>query len=188
MSTIMRWVALAMMGVMLSGCGPPANPEALRQEVLKADPGFSEVLGKRDELANRIMLLERERDLKQRQVEEQITKLRKELQDVRTQVEQKIQKVKTLMKPDLDRVDLAISMANEERQAKRQQRESLSRSIGQLRKALKQGNASWTDKERVRMDRDLDDMTRETQRLDQEISALNKHLRLLKTKRLVLKL
>jgi len=171
-----------------AGCGPPANPERLREEVLKADPTFSEVLQKRDEQANRIKLLEREFDLKRTQAHDQIAKLQKELQDARAQVDQKILRSKALMKPDIDRLELAISMATEERQAKRNQRASVGRSISRLRKALSQDTPQFAAAERARMEQELSDLVAETQRVDYEITALNEHLRLLKIKRVLLRL
>ena len=170
------------------GCGPPANPEQLREEILKADPSFSDVLQKRDEQANRIKLLEREYDLKRTQADEQIEKLRKELKDARVQVDQKIQRGKALLKPDIDRVELAIVMATEERQAKRNQRASLGRSINQRRKALKQEHPPFSEADRGRMEREARELVEETQRIDHEIAALNEHLRLLKIKRILLRL
>jgi len=68
-----------------TGCGPPVKPEAIREEVLATDPGFSLTLSKRDELANRLMLLERELDLKRTQVEQQVAGLRKRLGEARQQ-------------------------------------------------------------------------------------------------------
>jgi len=155
--------------------------------VLKADPSFTEVLEKRDEQANRIKLLERELDLKQRQVEQQITQRRNELKTARQQVQQKIAKLKVLVQPDVERVELALSMAVNERQTKRDHRASLGRSISRLQKALKQERASWSDAERARMDGELADLLRDAQRIDHELSALNEHIRLLKIKRLLLR-
>jgi len=171
-----------------SGCGPQANEEQLRNEVLKADPSFADALNKRDELDNRIMQLERELALKQTQVDRQITLLRKELQETRVQVTQKTQKITAVLKPYLERVDHALAMASEELSSKRSQRASISRSISRLRKALKQEKPPWTEPERARMDQELAELLRETERLDHEIAALNEHIRLLKTKRLLLRL
>ena len=171
-----------------SGCGPQANEEQLRNEVLKAEPSFADALNKRDELDNRIMQLERELALKQTQVDRQITLLRKELQETRVQVTQKTQKITAVLKPYLERVDHALAMASEELSSKRSQRASISRSISRLRKALKQEKPPWTEPERARMDQELAELLRETERLDHEIAALNEHIRLLKLKRLLLRL
>lgn len=188
LSTIDPQLALLLFCVWVAGCWAPANPERLREEVLKTDPGFTEVLEKRDDLANRIMLIDRELELKRSQVEQKITQLRKDLEGVRQQATQKTEKIKTLLKPDRERLDHALSMATEERRAKRNQRASVGRSISQLRKALKQANPPWTDAERAKMERELDTHLQETQRLDQEIAVLNEHIRLLKVKRILLQL
>lgn len=174
----------------LSGCGPPPNLERLRQEVLSGDPEFSSSLEKHDELANKIGLLERNLALKRSQVEKQIAQLRKELDDATAKARQEIQRTKILIQPDAQRVELAFSMAVEERKAKQGQRASISRSVSQLRKSLKEGpNApQWTAPERARMTGELNELLAETRRLDQELAALNEHLRLLKIKRLLLKL
>ena len=166
-----------------SGCGAPANPQKLREEVLKVDPNFSEVLQKRDEQANRIALLEREFDLKRTQVEQQIAQLRKDVKDALAQVEQKVQKSKALLKPDVDRLHLALSTANDERQAKRVHRTTLSRSISRFKKTLKEGAAG----DRARVERELNELLHEAQRLDRELQALNEHIRLLKIKLLLLR-
>ncbi len=171
-----------------AGCGPPANPQALREEALKADPSFAQVLEKRDEMASRIMQLERELDLKRNQVERQIAQLRKDLTDAQAQVNQKVQKTKALLTPDLERLNLALSTADEERRAKQSQRASLGRSISRIRKSLKEDSGQWTKTERARMERELDELLRETKRIDQELAILNQHVHRLKIKRLLLRL
>ena len=170
------------------GCGPPANQEQLRTEALKVDPSFSDVLQKRDEVANRILVLDRELTLKRSKVESQISQLRKELSDAEAQVHQKTEQFKTHLDPDRKRVELAYAMAAEELRAKRNQRASIGRSISRLRKALKQQQAPWTAEERDHHETELEDLLRETKRLDQEIAALNEHLRLLKIKQVLLRL
>ena len=178
------WDILLTVAVALgSGCGPPANSHTLREDVLKVDPSFSEALEKRDEQANRIALLEREFDLKRTQAEQRIVQLRKEVRDARAQVEQKVRKAKALLKPGIDRLQLALSMANDERHAKQVHRASLGRSISRLKKALKEGEEG----NRAAVGRDLNDLLQEAQRLDREIQALNEHIRLLKIKHLLLR-
>lgn len=171
-----------------AGCGPPANPQQLRQEVLKVDAAFADVLQKRDEVANRITLQERELAVKRSRAESEIARLRHELTAAADQARQKTTQLKAQLDPDRRRVDLAFSMAEEELRAKRQQRASLGRSISQLRKTLKDPKSTWTDSERARMDRNLADLADDTRRLDQEIAAINQHLRLLKIKRLLLRI
>ena len=183
-----RWIIACVLGAGLSGCGPPSNPQHLRQEALKTDPGFADVLQKRDEAANRIALQERELAVKRSRVESQIAQLRQELKEATTQATQKSRQIQAMLEPDRQRVELAYSMASEELRAKRQQRASLGRSISQLRKTLKDPKSAWTDSERGKMDRDMADLTDDAQRLDQEISAINQHIRLLKIKRLLLRI
>ncbi len=171
-----------------AGCGPPVNLEKLRDEVLKADPGFREALAKRDEQANRIALLQRELDLKRNQVERQIVQLRNELKATTVQVNEKMQKIRLLLKPDQDRVTLITNMAIQERRAKQAQRTSLVKSMAQLRKSLAHTNPPWPEEERAKMERDVQDLAKETERLNRELEGLAEHLRLLKTKRLLLHL
>jgi hypothetical protein len=85
-------------------------------------------------------------------------------------------------------VELARSLASEERRAKRTHRASLGRSLSRLRKALKQPNAQWAEAERVRLAKEQDDLMHEIQRLDQELAALNEHIRILEIKNLLLRL
>jgi len=179
---------VALLCFCVASCGPPANPQALREEVVKIDSRFAEVLEKRDELANRIKVLERELALKKSQVGHQIAQLRKELNEATQQFNQKIQKTKTLLAPDVERIELALSMAADELKGRRHMRASLGCSISRLRKALKSEQAQWAQSERARMDQELAELLQETQRLDQEIAVLNEHIRLLKIKRLLLRL
>ncbi len=174
----------------LSGCGPPPNPERLRQEVLEIDPAFSWSLEKHDELANRIGLVERNLALKRSQIERQIAQLRKDLDDASAKARQDIQRIKLIIQPEVQRVELTFAMAVEERKAKRGQRASVGRSISQLRKSLKEGpnTPQWTPAERARLEGELGELLAEAKRLDQELAALNEHVRLLKIKRLLLKL
>ena len=183
-----RWGWLGLALSLAAGCGPPANPQQLRQEALTADPAFADVLQKRDEAANRITLQERELAVKRSRAESEIARLRQELKAATDQAAQKTTQLKAQLDPDRQRVDLAYSMASEELRAKRQQRASLGRSISQLRKTLKDPKSAWTDSERGKMDRDMADLTDDAQRLDQEISAINQHIRLLKIKRLLLRI
>ena len=106
------------------------------------------------------------------------------MKEARQHVEQKIQKSRAALQPDIDRLRLALSMANDERQAKRAQRASLTRSIGRLKNALKTGETA----DRTSIDRELYDFLQESQRLDREVHTLNEHIRLLKIKLLLLRL
>ena len=170
----------------IAGCGPPTNPQVLRQEILAADPEFKSSLMKRDEVADRITVLRRELELKRQETENQIAKVRQDLKTMTDRVNQKIDREKKLLDPDFNHLELASGMASEELRAKRQQRASLGRSISQLRKALKQGGPQWSAKERAQRDRELSELIEEATRIDQELAALGAHIRLLKMKRMVL--
>ena len=171
-----------------AGCGPPTNPKVLRQDVLAADPSFKDTLVKRDDVAERIGVLKRELALKKQEAETQIAKVRQNLQVATERINQKMNREHALLDPDLKSLDLASTMASEELRAKRQQRASMGRSISQLRKALKQSGTPLSSSELAARDRELHELLAESQRLDQELSALASHIRLLKMKRMVLRI
>ena len=173
---------------LIGGCDQFQNQEKLRQEVLSADPQFAHVLQKRDQLADRMILSQREFAVKKGQLEGQIAKLRDELAQARRQADQKIRQSNGQLDADRQRLMLALSMAQEEFKAKHHQRDSLGRSISRLRKALKEPGSTWTNADRARMDRELAQLVEETTRLDQELQGLRSHLRLLKRKQALLHL
>lgn len=175
-------VCCALAGCDLLGGGT----ERMRHEVLKADPGFASALNKHDELADRIALLQRELALKKSTIDRQIEQLRKEYRDTKDQVQRKIVETGTTLKPDQQKIDLAIVMAGEELTTKRSQRASLGGSISRIRKALKE--PSWAEADRRRLANELDDLLTSAKRIDQETAALSQHLRLLKLKRRLLRL
>lgn len=188
MSRIPR-VLSACLIVVLPGCGQRVS-EAVRQEVVKHDPQFAKALEQRDELAGRIALLERELALKKTQITQQMAKLRKDLADARLQVRRKVQQTKDLLKPEQERVRFLLAMATEELTAKRSQRASVGRSISQIRKTLqdKPPGSAWNTNDRARLNAELQELLRETKRLDGEIEGLTKHLRLLNAKQALLRL
>lgn len=171
----------------LAGC-TPTNHEELAKAVVKSDPDFKAVLDKHRELSNRIETYERELTLKRTTVEHQITQMRQDLATATANVRARIDEVKKRMEPDRQRLALALAMASEELQAKRQQRASLGRSIARLRKALKQSGAGWSAQDVKKQQSQIDEMTTDTKRLDQEMASLKEHLRLLKIKLLLIKL
>ena len=173
---------------LIGGCDQFQNQEQLRQEVLSADPQFARVLEKRDQLADRVTLLQREFAVKKGQIEQQITKLRDELAQARRQVDQKIRQSNSQLDADRQRLTLALSMAQEEFKAKQQQRASLGRSISRLRKALKAPGSAWTSDDHTKMGLELAQLLEEAARLDQELQGLRSHLRLLKHKQALLHL
>lgn len=172
-------------GLAVCGC---ENPQTLRQEVLRADPQFADVLQKRDQLADRITLLQREFAVKKGQIEGRIAQLRQELEQSHRQVDQKVRQFTSQLNTDQERIALALAMAGEELKLKQSQRASVGRSISQLRKSLQDSTHQWTPTDRARMDRELAEWLRETQRLDAELAGLRSHLRLLKHKRTLLRL
>ena len=172
----------------VGGCDRFQDQGKLRQEVLSADPQFAQVLQKRDQLADRVALSQREFAVKKGQLEGQIAKLRDELTQARRQVDQKIRQLNSQLDSDRQHLALALSMAQEEFNAKQHQRDSLGRSISRLRKALKEPGSSWTSADRAKMDRELAQLSEETTRLDQELQGLRSHLRLLKHKQALLHL
>ena len=92
------------------------------------------------------------------------------------------------MNPDRERLRLALTMAGEQLRGTQLQRSSISRSVSQLRKALKQENTALSAKERAGQAAQLDELLRDAKRWDVEILALREHVRLLKLKLLLSKL
>ena len=168
------------------GCSLP-NPEQLAKEVLKADPGFSDVLDTHREIVNRIETLNRELALKRATVEQTIAKQRKDLSVAADTVRNKTTEVKRRMEPDRQRLTLALALAGEELRAKQGQRASLGRSMAQLRKAAKNDGALWTAQERATHDTQLQELLQDATRLDQETAAIKEHIRLLKIKLLLIR-
>ncbi len=173
----------------LASCGPPARREALVQEVLKADPEFTHVLDKHQETRNRIETFMRELALKRSTIDHSIQQLRKELATAVLNAHQKTEEAKKRMEPDRARLTLALSMASEELRTKQLQRSSLGRQIAQLRKSLKgDGGATLTSQELSRREAQIEELLKDTQRIDQETASLREHVRLLKLKLLLIKL
>jgi chromosome segregation ATPase len=173
----------------LASCGPPARREALVKEVLTVDPEFSQILDKHQETRNRIETFKRELALKRSTIDHSIQQLRKELATAVLNARQKTEEAKKRMEPDHARLTLGLSIASEELKAKRLQRSSLGRQIAQLRKTLKgDAGATWTPQERSHREAQLEELLKDTQRIDQEIASLREHVRLLKLKLLLIKL
>ena len=172
--------------LLLTGCAPP-NREGLVKEVLRADPSFSQVLDKHEELSSRIQTYERELALKRSTVERTIAQLKKELATASESVKVKTAQVKRLMEPDRQQLDLALSLADGELRTTRVQRSSLGRSMATLRKTLKE-QGTTAPSVRAAQDAQLDEMLRDAKRIDQEINGIKAHVRLLKIKLLLIKL
>ncbi|MBI3331302.1 MAG: hypothetical protein HYZ96_04225 [Candidatus Omnitrophica bacterium] len=185
-------VARSLTGVLIvlgwvGGCAP-ADREQLIHEVLKVDPSFARVLDHHRELANRIETYRQELALKRKTVEEGIAHLRKDLAAAATSVRSKTLEAKKRLQPEREQLTLRLSLASEELRAKRAQRASVGRSIAQLGKSLGQQDGGLTPQERSRQQAQLDELARDTARLDQELAALREHTRLLRIKLLLIKL
>lgn len=174
--------------LVLSGCGPLPNREQLAKEVLREDPEFASVLDKQRTLSNRITTYERELALKRGTIEHTMAQLRRELASATANAKGKIAEVKKQMEPDRRRMALALSMAGEELRAKRFQRSSLARSIAQLRKAGSAPPAGSAGADSAAQQAQREELARDAKRLDQEITAIAAHMRLLKIKILLIRL
>jgi len=183
----LRRLAMILLAAGLASCAP-ANRDDLIKEVLKADPEFSTVLEKHRELSSRIETAKRELELKRGTIERSIAQLRKDLSAAAASTNTKTSEIKSRMGSDIQRLTMALSMSSDELRAKRIQRASLGRSIAQLRKALNNKDAAWTPEERARQQAQLDEMLKDTARLDGEMIGLKQHVRLLKIKLLLIKL
>ena len=158
------------------------------QQVLKADPAFASVLDRHRELANKIDTYERELSLKRSTVQHSIEQLRKDLDVATASVAGKMAETRKRIAPEQDRLNLALSMADEELRAKRMQRASLGRSLSQLKKAVKNAGTAWSAEELGRQQARIDEIVRDAARLDQEMATIKEHVRLLRMKLLLIKL
>ena len=168
------------------GC-EPVDQQKLTKEVLKADPDFASTLDKYRSMNNRIATYQRELELKRSTVERQIAQLRQELEHTVEAVKKKTAEAKARIKPDQERLELALSMANEQLGLKRVQQAAISRSMAKLRKTLANPKGIWSAEERAEHQRHIDEMVSDRARLHQELTALNEHIRLLKIKLLLIK-
>ena len=183
----MRVLPLLLALLWASGCAP-ANREELIKDVLKTDPEFSAVLDKYQQLASRIETLQKELELKRTTIQQNIKQLQKELAAAAESVKLKTADVKKRMEPDRQRLELALAMAVNELRERREQRAQLGRSIVEISKASKNPHAEWTENERAQHERQTDEMRHDARRLDEEMTRLKAHLRLLKVKLLLIRL
>ena len=180
-------LSATLLATWIAGCAP-ANREKLVQEVLQTDPRFAEVLERHRELASRIETYKREFALKRSTVEQKIAEMRKDLGAAAASVRQKTADARKRLEPDRQRLKLAIAVANEELRAKGAQRASLGRTMARVKKALASPKAAWSDDERARQDAHAKEMLADATRLDREMETIQAHLRLLKTKLLLIQL
>ena len=111
-----------------------------------------------------------------------IQRLRQDLAESRKAVRKKKAHYRQLMEPERRRVEFSMSMAREELRTKRVQRSSVGRSLARLRKALDGVDETWSPQERRRQEVQLEETLRDAQRLDEEITSMKEHVRLLKLK------
>ena len=184
-------VLLFLLGISFAGMPPgcsPTNRDQLARNVLRADPAFVQVLQKHRELTNRIETYQRELALKRATIDRTTAQLRKDLATATEAARRKTAETRKLMRPDRDRLKLALSMAAQELRAMQAQRASLGRSMAKLRKAIKSAEGVWTAQDRAHHEQQLQDMLSDATRLDQEITGLKSHIRLLQMELLLIKL
>lgn len=186
-ATRQQLLAIALAAAWVTGCAP-ANRDQLAKEVLQADPEFSSVLEKREHLMNRIEERKRKLEIKRNTIDEGIAQLRRDLASATAMTRKEITLIEEQMKPDHERIQLALSLASEELRAKRQERATLGRQIAQLRKAAKNTGAQWTAEEHAAHEAELAAMLEDAGRLDQEMVGMKGHLRLLKIKMVLIRL
>lgn len=179
-----RWLLIVLLA---AGCGR-ANRAELTKEVLAADPGFTAVLTRHQEILNRVQTYQQELALKRATIERSIVQSRKELADASANVRAKTDDLKRRMDPDRQKLELALGMAIEKQRALMAQRSSLMRQATQLRKAISGSAENWPAAERSQKQTQLDEMQRDADRLSQELATLRQHVRLLRTKLLLIKL
>ena len=180
--------AVVLLAAGLLGACAPADRATLTREVVAKDPEFAAVLEKRKEQLSRIQTFERELALKRSETDKRITQLRTELAAARDTVRGKIAEAKTRMEPDRKRVELALALADEQLRAMTQQRDSVARSMVEIKKSLRGSQEVLPPEERAGQERRLGEMTRDAERLAQEIAGLKEHIRLLKVKLLLIRI
>lgn len=180
-----------LLGISFAGMPPgcsPTNRDQLARDVLRADPAFVQILQKHRELTNRIETYQRELALKRATIDRTTAQLRKDLATATEAARRKTGETRKLMRPDRDRLKLALSMAAQELRAKQAQRASLGRSMAKLRKAIRNTEGTWTAPERAKHEQQLQEMLGDATRLDQEITGMKSHIRLLQMELLLIKL
>ena len=176
-----------LIGCSVAGCAP-VNREQLSKDVLKADPAFADVLSKHRDLTSRIATFESQLQLKRTTAQKHIAQLRDDLAKTASSLRAKVAETKLLMDPDRKRLGLALEMAGEELRAKRAQRASLGRQIARLRKlAVGKDGMHLSAQERRQHEAQLTELLQDAARLDQELTGLKEHVRLLRLKLLLIR-
>lgn len=170
----------------VAGCAP-VNREELAKRTVAADPAFAAVLDKRETLQGRINTEEKKLDLVRETIQQEITQKKKELAEKAGAVRKKIAEIKTQIQPDIARLTAALAEASGQLRAQQAQRAAIGKEIAQLKKALKTAGAAWGPEQRTLQETQIAERLRDAQRLDHEIASLKDHLKLLKTKLLLVR-
>jgi hypothetical protein len=113
--------------------------------------------------------------------------MRQELKGSASVVKSKTAEIKERMEPDRQQIELDLAKATEELRGKQVQRSTIGKSMAQLRKNLKASDQLSVE-EQTRQQQELDQLTRDAGRMDEEISSMKAHIRLLKIKLLLIRL
>ncbi len=175
------WWLLLGIAAGTTGCSP-IKREDLEREAVAKDPTFSPVLEKRRELVRRIETYKNELAVKRGSIESQITQLRRQLAEAVGQFNKKVAQAKSNMAPDRERLQAALSVANNDLRARQVQRSGLGRSVAQVRKVVR-GSTPSADQERQ-----LGQLSADLKRLDQEIAVLKDQIRQLAVKLLLVRI
>lgn len=174
------------MVLVAAGCAP-VNREELARRVVAADPEFAAVLDKRETLEGRISTEEKKLELVRETIQQEIAQKKKELAEKAGAVRKKIAEIKTQMQPDLDRLTAALAQASADLRAQQTQRAAIGREVAQLKKALKAAGAAWGPEQRTLQETQIAERLRDAQRIDHDIASLKDHIKLLKTKLLLVR-
>ncbi|HEX9780972.1 MAG TPA: hypothetical protein VGB20_07140 [bacterium] len=177
----MRLVVGALILAGVIGCARD-NREELIRKVLSADPGFSEVLARYQQIRNLEATYEQELELKRLIVDRQIEQLRQGVAATAEEVERKKRGLYGRLDPEREAWQEALGRAEDGLRELQTQRASLGRAIVKLRKVVRLAEEAWTDEERARQQEQLQDMVRDGDRLDREIALFKEHMQLLQTK------
>jgi hypothetical protein len=182
----LTWATGLAAGVLAAGCAP-IDRESVVGEVLQADPGFSEVIEKHQDLRRRIETYERELSLKRSTVNQTIKQLRQDLASSAATVRAKTEETRAKMDPDRKRLVQALTEGAALLKAKQLERAVISRSMIRLRKsqeAARQGAGGAAGGPAA----DLAGISADAARVDHEIAGLKDHVRLIKLKLLITKI
>jgi hypothetical protein len=155
--------------------------------VLAADPAFNDVLAKHREITSRLETFERQLRFKREQVEREIEQQRQNLAALSVSLRAKVAETRQLMAPDRARLEHALGMASGELQTKRVHRATIGRSVARLKKLSERKDGGFNAQERAQQAAQLQELLAEAARVDQELAALRRHVRLLKLKLLLIR-